>query len=75
MAAVDPFVSLRDWRSSLYRGKPTVVDRFLDGIDAALAHGWVRDREYERTRCGPTGSAATCSTCREMRRCGYGSSG
>jgi hypothetical protein len=53
MAVVDPFVSLRDWRSSLYRGDPTVVDRFLDEIDATLSPGWVRDREYERTRSRP----------------------
>ena len=36
MAVVDPFVPLRDWRSSLYRGDPAVVDRFLDTIDATL---------------------------------------
>jgi hypothetical protein len=53
MAVVDPFVSLHDWRSSLYRGDPMVVDRFLDGIDATLSPGWVRDREYERTRSRP----------------------
>ena len=28
MAVVDPFVSLRDWRNSLYRGVPTVIDQF-----------------------------------------------
>ena len=44
MAVVDPFVSLHDWRSSLYRGDPAVVDRFLDAIDATLSPGWVRDR-------------------------------
>ena len=55
MAVVDPFVSLRDWRSLLYRGDPAVVDRFLDGIDATLSPGWVRDREYERTRSRRTG--------------------
>jgi hypothetical protein len=53
MAVVDPFVSLRDWRSSLYRGDPAIVDRFLDGVDATLSPGWVRDREYERTRSRP----------------------
>ena len=47
---VDPFVPLRDWRTSLYRGDPAVLDRFLDAIDATLPPGWVRDREYERTR-------------------------
>jgi hypothetical protein len=50
---VDPFISLSDWRSSLYRGDPTVVDRFLDTIDATLPPGWVRDRENERTRLRP----------------------
>jgi hypothetical protein len=49
MAAVDPFVSLRDWRISLYRGDSAAIDRFLDVIDATLPSGWVRDREYERT--------------------------
>src|SRR6516165_9154190 len=53
MTAVDPFVPLRDWRTSLYRGDPAVVDRFLDAIDARLSPGWVRDREYERTRSRP----------------------
>ena len=53
MAVVDPFVPLRDWRSSLYRGDPAVIDRFLDAIDATLSPGWVRDREYERTRLRP----------------------
>ena len=53
MAVVDPFISLRDWQTSLYRGDPAVVDRFLDAIDATLSPGWVRDREYERTRLRP----------------------
>src|SRR5438309_11170231 len=53
MAVVDPFVPLRNWRYSLYRGDPAVMDRFLDAVDAALAPGWVRDREYERTRLRP----------------------
>ena len=53
MAVVDPFVPLRDWQSSLYRGDPAVVDRFLDAIDATLSPGWVRDREYERTCLRP----------------------
>jgi hypothetical protein len=53
MAVVDPFVPLRDWRSSLYRGDPAVIDRFLDGIDKTLSAGWVRDSQYERTRQRP----------------------
>ncbi len=53
MAVVDPFVSLRDWRSSLYRGDHAVVDQFLAEIDATLLSGWVRDREYEQARSRP----------------------
>ena len=53
MAGVDPFIPLRDWRSSLYRGDPAAIDRFLDAIDATLAPGCVRDSEYERTRLRP----------------------
>jgi hypothetical protein len=53
MAQVDPFIPLRDWRSSLYRGDPIVVDRFLDTIDATLPPGWLRDSEYEGTRLRP----------------------
>jgi hypothetical protein len=53
MAADDPFVPLRDWRSSLYRGDPAVIDRFLDAMDATLPPGWVRDSEYERSRLRP----------------------
>jgi hypothetical protein len=49
MAVVDPFISLRDWHLSLYRGEPADIDRFLDAIDATLPPGWVRDRERERT--------------------------
>jgi hypothetical protein len=50
MAVIDPFIPLRDWRSSLYRGDPAVVDPFLGAIDGTLSPGWVRDREYERSR-------------------------
>jgi hypothetical protein len=53
MAGADPFVRLRDWQTSLYRGDPAVIDRFLDAIDATLSPGWIRDREYERTRLRP----------------------
>jgi hypothetical protein len=53
MAVVDPFAPLRDWRSSLYRGDPAVIERFLDAIDARLSSGWVRNSEYERTRLQP----------------------
>ncbi len=53
MAVVDPFVPLGDWRSSLYRGDPTSVDRFQDAIDATLSPNWFRDSDYERTRLRP----------------------
>ena len=54
MAVVDPFISLRDWRSvCMYRVDPAVVDQFLAGIDATLLPGWVRDHEFERTRSRP----------------------
>jgi hypothetical protein len=53
MAAVDPFVPLREWRTLLYRGDLVAVDRFLEAIDATLFPGWVRDSEYERTRLRP----------------------
>src|SRR5260370_40643922 len=53
MVVVDPFIPLRDWRSSLYRGDPAVIERFLDSIDATLSPAWVRDSEYERTRPRP----------------------
>jgi hypothetical protein len=41
MDVVDPFAPLREWRVSLYRGDPAVIDRFQDGIDAALPPNWV----------------------------------
>ena len=53
MSAVDPFAPLRDWRSSLYRGDPAVIDKFLDRIDATLPAGWVRESDYERARLRP----------------------
>ena len=65
MAVVDPFTPLRDWRASLYRGGSAVIDRFLDAIDTAILPGWVRDREYERTR-----SRADCIRCYRFDRPG-----
>lgn len=50
---IDPFISLRDWRSSLYRGDSAVVDQFLDVIDATLPADWTRDCAYERTLLRP----------------------
>jgi len=53
MARVDPFISLHEWRSALYRGEPADIDRFLDTIDATLPPGWARDRAYESARPRP----------------------
>src|SRR3954470_17535445 len=53
MAVVDPFVPLRAWRTSLFRGDRAVVDRFLDEIDATLPPDWVRDHNHESTRSRP----------------------
>jgi len=53
MAVDDPFLPLRHWRTSLYRGDQPVVDRFLQNIDATLPSGWVRDGNYESTRAKP----------------------
>jgi hypothetical protein len=50
MPAVDPFVSLYDWRTSLYRADRAAIDRFLDAIDATLTPGWDRDVKYEAAR-------------------------
>ena len=43
MAVVDPFVPLRDWPNSLFRGDPAVIDRFLDAIDDE-EFAWTGDR-------------------------------
>ena len=53
MALVDPFVPLRDWRISLFRGDQAVIDLFLDKIDAKPPPDWVRDKEFESTRSRP----------------------
>lgn len=53
MAADDPFVPLRNWHSSLYRGDQAGIDLFLKNIDATLPPDWVRDRDYESTRARP----------------------
>ena len=50
MPGVDPFVSLCEWRFSLYRGNDVVIDTLLDKIDATLPAGWVRESTYEQTR-------------------------
>ena len=53
MPRVDPFVSIQQWRSSLYCGASLAISRFLDGIDTGLLPGWARDLEYERSRLRP----------------------
>ncbi len=53
MPVVDPFVPLREWRSSLYRGNEVVIEQFLARIDGTLPAGWVRDSVYEQTRARP----------------------
>ncbi len=53
MPSVDPFASLHDWRAALYRADAPIINRFLDVIDASLPPGWVRDRDYEKTRLRP----------------------
>jgi hypothetical protein len=53
MAVDDPFVSLRNWGISLYRGDQAGVDLFLESIDATLPPGWLRDSQYETTRALP----------------------
>jgi hypothetical protein len=53
VALVDPFVPLRDWRTSLFRGDHAVIDLFLDNIDATLPSHWLRDSNYESTRSRP----------------------
>lgn len=53
MSAVAPFNSLHQWRSSLYRGRPANVDRFLDTINATLPADWSRDVLYEQTLARP----------------------
>lgn len=53
MAAVAPFVSLRDWRASLYGGDPAIIEQFLATIDVTLPAEWVRDHPCEQTRLRP----------------------
>ena len=53
MPGVDPFVSLCEWRFSLYRGSDVVIEHFLDRIDTTLPAGWVRDSKHEQTRARP----------------------
>ena len=70
----DPFLPLRNWRSTLFRGNKPVIDRFIQQLDARLPAGWSRDSDYERKRQRQTISGATCSTSPAMHRSGSGSS-
>lgn len=49
----DPFLPLRNWRSTLFRGDEPVIDRFIQQLDVRLPAGWSRDSEYERQRQRP----------------------
>ena len=53
MPLSDPFLPLRNWRSTLFRGDKPVIDRFLQQLDAKLPTGWSRDSDYERARPRP----------------------
>lgn len=49
----DPFLPLHNWRSTLFRGDKSVIDRFLQQLDSSLPAGWSRDSDYERQRSRP----------------------
>jgi len=49
----DPFLPLHNWRSTLFRGDKSVIDRFIQQLDARLPAGWSRDSDYERKRQHP----------------------
>jgi hypothetical protein len=46
----DPFLPLRIWRSTLFRGDKAAIDRFIQRLDANLPTGWSRDSDDERER-------------------------
>ena len=49
----DPFLPLRNWRSTLFRGDKPIIDRFIQQLDVKLPAGWSRDSDYERARQRP----------------------
>lgn len=49
----DPFLPLRNWRSTLFRGDKPDIDQFIQELDARLPTGWSRDSDYERQRQRP----------------------
>ena len=53
MPSNDPFLPLRNWRSTLFRGDKPVIDRFIQQLDARLPAGWSRNSDYERARQRP----------------------
>ncbi len=50
MPTTDPFLPLRNWRSTLFRGDKPVIDQFIQQLDARLPAGWSRDSDYESER-------------------------
>jgi hypothetical protein len=53
MPSTDPFLPLRDWRSTLFRGDAVLMDQFLRQLDVGLPADWSRDTHYERNRERP----------------------
>lgn len=53
MPPIDPFVPLRNWRSTLFRGDKLAIEQFIQKLDAGLPAGWSRDSDYERARQRP----------------------
>jgi hypothetical protein len=53
MSLNDPFLPLRTWRSTLFRGDARAIDQFIQQINAKLPAGWRRDTDYEQERQRP----------------------
>jgi hypothetical protein len=53
MPSNDPFLPLRNWRSTLFRGDKPAIDRFVQQLDAKMPAGWGRDLGDERQRRRP----------------------
>jgi hypothetical protein len=47
MPGSDTLTRLNDWRTLLYRGSPSHLDRFLAAVDSTLPLGWKRDPSFE----------------------------
>ncbi len=50
MSPNDPFLPLRKWRSTLFRGAKPDIDRFIKQLEVKMPAGWSRDFGYERQR-------------------------